>query len=174
MACHGCNACLPIRMEAKEFKPNRNQKRNRLRNQDLEIEFGPLKITNEKLAICDKFLGKRFPGNGNSALEYYAGFFVNSLEATHEIEFWLDGRLVGVSIVDIYLNAINCVYFYFDPDEEKRSPGTYNILYLIDYAQKNLIDYIYLGYWIKDVKSMRYKANFKPYSMLINGVWMTS
>lgn len=173
MACHGCNACVPIRIESKAFTPNRNQKRVLRKNSDLDVKIAPLHITNEKLAICDKFLSMRFPGKGNSALEYYAGFFVNCLGSTYEVEFWLDGRLVGVSIVDMYLDSVNCVYFYFDPDESTRSLGTYNILYLINFALSRNISYVYLGYLLKEIKAMRYKQNFTPHQLLINGEWQT-
>jgi len=171
MKCRDCRACVPIRLETDSFKSNRNQRRALRRNQDLRVKSGPLRITNDKLAICDKFLQKRFPGRGNTSLEYYAGFFVNSLGFTQEVEFWLDERLLAVSIVDIYEKAINCVYFYFDPDEGARSLGTYNILYLIDYARQHGIKYVYLGLYIEEVASMNYKAGFKPYYLLLDGQW---
>lgn len=171
MACHGCKACVPIRIKPTDFIPNRSQKRAWRKNGDLEVKAAPLQITSEKLAICDKFLQERFPGKGNSAIEYYAGFFVNCLGATHEFEFWLDGRIVGVAIVDMYLNSINCVYFYFDPDESARSLGTYNIVYLVDYAKKHDIEHVYLGYLIKEIKAMRYKQQFLPHQLLLNGEW---
>ncbi len=173
MACHGCTACVPIRIKPDNFIPNRNQKRVWRKNSDLEVKIAPLQITSEKLAICDKFLQERFPGKGNSAIEYYAGFFVNCLGATYEVEFWSEDRLVGVAIVDVYLNSLNCVYFYFDPDESARSPGTYNILYLIEYAKTKNIDYVYLGYLIKEIKEMRYKQNFNTHQLLVNGQWVS-
>lgn len=172
MACTGCQACVPIRLDTSSFKANRSQNRVMKKNRTLEVRTGPLKITNEKLAICDKFLSNRFPGRGNSALEYYAGFFVNSLNATYEIEFWLEERLVGVSVIDMYANAINCVYFYFDPDESLRSPGVFNILYLIEYAKRHGIQYMYLGYWIKELSAMSYKSRFKPHSLLTHEGWI--
>lgn len=172
MACKDCQACIPIRIAPSRFQANRNQQRVIKKNSSLEVRTGPLKINNEKLAICDKFLSTRFPGKGNSALEYYAGFFVNSLDATYEVEFWLEGRLVGVSVIDVYPQAINCVYFYFDPEESWRSPGVYNILYLIDFAKRNGIQFIYLGYWIQEVPAMSYKSNFRPHSLLTAGGWL--
>lgn len=171
MVCPGCQSCVPIRLQPAGFMANRSQKRVKLRNRDLTAKLAPIQITGQKLALCDKFLQCRFPGKGNSALDYYAGFFINSTGDTFELEFWHEERLIGVSIVDIYPEAINCVYFYFDPDESRRSPGTYNILTLIDYALNRDIEYVYLGYWISEVAAMRYKANFKPHSLLRNGHW---
>ena len=172
MVCPDCQACVPIRLHPAQFVANRSQKRVRTRNQDLTFKIAPLQITGQKLALCDKFLQRRFPGKDNSALDYYAGFFINSIGDTFELEFWHDARLIGVSILDIYPEAINCVYFYFDPDESRRSPGTYNILTLIDYALKHHIDFVYLGYWIDEIAAMRYKANFKPHFLLRNGEWL--
>lgn len=171
MVCPDCSSCVPIRLVAEQFKPNRNQKRVLARNQDLTATIAPLKITAEKLALCDKFLRRRFPGKASSGLDYYAGFFINSLGATYELEFRDQDHLIGVSIIDLYPEAINCVYFYFDPDISKRSLGTFNIITLINYALSYQIRYVYLGYWIEEIASMRYKAQFKPHYLLWDGQW---
>ncbi len=172
MRCRSCRACIPIRLQAENFKKNRNQRRVWRRNQDLEVRISPLRINNEKIALCDKFLNCRFPGWDNTAMEYYAGFFINSLGYTHEVEFYLNGRLAGVSIVDIYLSSINLVYFYFDPDVALRSPGTFNILYMVDYARRHGMKYIYLGLYIEEVAAMNYKTKFKPCYLLTDGKWI--
>ena len=70
-----------------------------------------------------------------------------------------------------YLVLVVAVFFYFDPAEEKRSPGTYNILYLIDFCRQKKIKFIYLGYWIENVKPMSYKAKFKPHYILQDNNW---
>lgn len=171
MVCPDCQACIPIRLEPERLLPNRSQKRVRRRNLDLTTHLAPLAITSQKLALCDKFLRHRFPGKGSSALDYYAGFFINSLGFTQELEFWNGDRLLGVSIIDLYPEAINCVYFYFDPDEDKRSPGTNNILTLVDFARERHIPYLYLGYWIEPVPAMRYKSRFHPHFLLHDGHW---
>ena len=171
MACPDCQSCVPIRLQPSQFVANRSQRRTILRNQDLTTKLAPIQINSQKLALCDKFLRQRFPDKSNSALDYYAGFFINSMGTTFELEFWHDDHLIGVSIIDLSPEAINCVYFYFDPDESWRSPGTYNILPLIDYALSHHIDYVYLGYWISEVGAMRYKAHFTPHFLLEDGKW---
>lgn len=171
MVCPSCRKCTPIRIEPSEFQPNRNQKRVMRRNEDLDISMNALKITEEKLALCGKFLETRFPGKGNSAVGYYGTFFANSVTSTLEIEYRFKEKLVGVGVVDIGEAWLNAVYFYFDPDEGKRSPGTFNITYLIELCRKNKIKKYYLGYLIRELQAMQYKQNFKPHYLLQNGVW---
>ena len=170
--CPDCTACVPIRLETETFRPSRSMRRVRERNQDLDIAVGPLEVTPEKLELLDCFLHSRYPGRSSTALDYYRGFFVNSLAPTMEISFRLSGRLVGVSIVDLAERSLSAVYFYFDPAFEKRSPGTFNILYLIELARREKCEYLYLGYWIEAVAAMAYKARFRPHSLLVNGEWL--
>ena len=63
------------------------------------------------------------------------------------------------------------VYSFFDPKENKKSPGNYIILDHINRALKNSLSYVYLGYYIKDSSKMSYKKNFKPYQILQNKEW---
>jgi arginyl-tRNA--protein-N-Asp/Glu arginylyltransferase len=171
MHCAECQACIPIRVDPKEFKTNRNQKRTWDRNQDITVEITPLTCSNENLALLEKFLAVRYPGRDNSAYDYYNGFFLNHITNTVEVSYRIESRLVGISIIDLSTTWLNIVFFYFDPEEGKRSPGTYNILYLIDFCKQKEIKFIYLGYWIKDVKQMNYKANFKPHYILHDDTW---
>ncbi len=171
MCCPECKACVPIRIDPGEFKPNRNQKRVRKKNRDITVEISPLACSQENLALLDKFLATRFPGRDTQPLDYYSGFFLNHITNTVEFRYRVGKKLVGVAIVDLSQTWLNVVFFYFDPEEEKRSPGTFNILYLIDFCKLKKIRFIYLGYWIKDVKAMSYKAQFKPHYIYCDNNW---
>jgi arginine-tRNA-protein transferase len=171
MDCRHCNGCVPLRIETRLFTPSRSQKRVLKKNRDITATAGLPRITAEKINLCNRFLRVRYPGKHNSAEEYYAGFFLNSGFCTYEIEYRQAEKLVGVAIVDCGKNFVNAVYFYFDPLKSKHSPGTYNILHLIDFCRQKDIDYLYLGYWIEEVAAMCYKANFKPHYLLRNKVW---
>lgn len=171
MVCPDCSKCLPIKIDPFEFSPNRNQKRVWKKNSDLEISMDSLRIDEEKLRLCKSFFVDRFPDTYNDPLDYYGFFFTNVITNTMEIEFRLQGRLVGSSIIDIGTEWLNAVYFYFDPAEAKRSLGTYNILYLIDFCREKGIRSLYLGYLIRELKSMVYKAKFRPYYIREEGEW---
>jgi arginyl-tRNA--protein-N-Asp/Glu arginylyltransferase len=171
MHCNECQACVPIRIDPKEFKANRNQKRTLGKNIDIRVEITPLTCSDENLTLLEKFLEARYPGRDSSALDYYNGFFLNHITNTVEFRYSIENRLIGVSIVDLSTSWLNIVFYYFDPAEEKRSPGTFNILYLVDFCRQKEIKSVYLGYWIEDVSQMSYKANFKPHYILRNDTW---
>ncbi len=183
MACFGCQACVPIRLAVEEFEPNRNQRRVWRRNQDVRVSRGPIQLSAEKLALCERFLGRRYPDQqgvpdeeeeqDGRAVDYYGGFFLNSITETFEVVYRVDDRLLGVAVVDITPTALNAVYFYFDPDQAHRSPGILNILFLIKLCRETGLDFLYLGYLIEEVDAMNYKSRFKPHQLLIDGQWRT-
>lgn len=174
MGCRQCDSCIAIRLHASTFKVNRNQKRTWKKNEDLSIELLPLTPDIENLSLCEKFLASRYPKENNSAPGYFRDFFLNNIVQSAQVQYRIEGKLIGTSIIDIGYNWINAVYFYFDPKESKRSLGTYNILHLVDLAQQWEVEYIYLGYLINEVSAMRYKRSFKPYYIFQNRKWLCS
>jgi arginyl-tRNA--protein-N-Asp/Glu arginylyltransferase len=51
------------------------------------------------------------------------------------------------------------------------SLGTYSIIWLLNFCKRENFNYLYLGYWINESNKMKYKINFKPYELMINGAW---
>jgi arginyl-tRNA--protein-N-Asp/Glu arginylyltransferase len=171
MHCCDCMACTPIRIHPGKFRLNRNQKRVIEKNKDVQISLLPLAANKENIDLCEKFLQARYPKEDNSASGYYREFFLNTIVESVQLQFRVDDRLVGTSILDIGSNWLNGVYFFFDPDESNRSLGTYNILHLIQICQRLEIGYLYLGYFIKNVSAMSYKGNFNPHYLFIHKKW---
>jgi arginine-tRNA-protein transferase len=171
MNCSKCRKCVPIRIAPLEFKPSRSQKRVWGKNREITVETTPLSCSEENLALLDKFLAVRYPGRDCSPLDYYNGFFLNHITTTVEFRYMLGPKVIGVAIVDLSPNWLNVVFFYFDPAEGKRSPGTFNILNLIDFCRQKDIKFMYLGYCIENIKAMNYKANFKPHYTYHNHTW---
>jgi len=171
MCCSECSACIPIRLHIDEFCPNRNQKRAVKKNRDVETKLLPLGVSRENIDLCEDFLQVRYPRESNTARGYYRDFFFNTIVDSCQLQFRLDGRLIGTSIIDYGNNWLNAVYFYFDPCEEHRSLGTYNIMCLVDLCRKWDIQYLYLGYLIRSVSSMRYKSNYRPHYLFKKEKW---
>ena len=172
MRCKECNACQSIRMQPALFKANRNQKRTWKKNSDVDMSIEPLQRSTENIVLCEQFLNRRYPKD-NAAKRYYSEFFENTIVNTAQIQYRLQGRLVGSSIIDFGENWLNAVYFFFDPDEGKRGLGTFNILNLVDFCQTRGIDYLYLGFYIEGVRAMDYKKRFTPYQLLLANGWQT-
>lgn len=171
MRCASCNACIPIRLYPAEFKASRNQRRVSKLNSDLSVQFNSVQMTEENLQLCERFLVDRYSQKSNTALGYYSGFFLNHIVTSLELHYRKDGRLIGNGIIDIGENWMNAVYFFFDPDEARRSLGTFNILTMIDFCLQKKIDYLYLGYYIPGVSAMDYKARFRPYYLRRANKW---
>ncbi len=173
MKCPKCSACVSIRMIPELYQANRNQKRTRKTNRDLTYTVERVIGTQENVELCNEFLNSRYPKD-NSAARYYKEFFQNSIVSSIQLQFRKEDKLLGSSIVDFGANWLNAVYFFFDPKESKRSLGTFNILTLIDICRERGLEYLYLGYYIKEVNAMNYKARFKPHQLLLDGQWQTT
>ncbi len=84
------------------------------------------------------------------------------------------GPLVAVALTDTLNDGLSMIYSFFDPDQTKRSLGTYMILDHIVKAQKLGLPYLYLGFWIDGSPKMAYKARFLPQERLSESGWKSS
>ena len=84
-----------------------------------------------------------------------------------------EGYLVGVMLADRQVDALSAVYSLFDPELEKRSLGTFMVLWLVQQAIENDLPHVYLGYWIEESSKMSYKARFRPLEGLTPDGWQT-
>ena len=61
---------------------------------------------------------------------------------------------------------MSSIYFYHRPDWRPDGPGTFSALKEIEFARQSGRRWVYLGYWIPENASMRYKSNFGPHEIL--------
>lgn len=171
--CENCNACVPVRVPVSEFTPSRSQKRAKKQHQDLIASIHPLSYSDEYFQLYQAYQLKRHSGETNTqdTAEQYRNFLVQSNVDSIFVEFRLAGVLKMVSVVDIVRDGISAVYTFYDASDKACSYGTFNILWLIEWAQQLNTQYLYLGYWIADSPKMAYKQNFAPQEGLIDGEW---
>lgn len=81
-------------------------------------------------------------------------------------EFYFQEKLIAVGFMDISENGISSVYFIYDPDFSHLSLGTFGAIKEIELAQEMSKDYYYLGFYIAENKSMKYKSAFQPFELL--------
>jgi arginine-tRNA-protein transferase len=104
--------------------------------------------------------------------EQYEAFLMKQCEGTLYFAMHSRGRLLGVLVTDRLENGLSAVYTFYDPLEDKRSLGTFGVLWQIMEARRLGMSYLYLGYWIKDSRKMRYKTHFRPLELLIRQRWV--
>jgi arginine-tRNA-protein transferase len=171
--CVGCQACVPVRVQADTFTPNRTQKRCQARNRNLQSTQLPLGFVEEHYQLYRKYQRMRHAGGGmdQDNAEQYSQFLLASHVDSFMVEFRDGDRLVMVSVVDRIKDGLSAVYTFFDPDDEKRSPGVYNVVWMIERARELGLPYVYLGYWIAESRKMSYKQQYQPLEGLVEGNW---
>jgi arginine-tRNA-protein transferase len=173
--CRGCNECQPIRVPVATFKPTKSQRRALNRNQDLELDYGPPEPTEEKLDLHNRFVKARFDRGeaGFETLDAYSEVFGPSPVTTQEMRIRKDGKLIGLGLVDLLPDVLSSVYFYFDPEESRRSLGTFSAIQEIEWARRTGRTYVYFGYYIAGCREMNYKSRFGPCELLnADGQWV--
>lgn len=171
--CQNCQACVPVRLPAADFKPNRSQRRAWKQHQSLSVTTGPLVFSDEHFRLYADYQKLRHPGGGmdNDGADQYRSFLMQSGIDTVLAEFREDGVLRMVSIVDCLPDGLSAVYTFYDCTVQDASYGTYNVLWLADWCRRLELPYLYLGYWIADSRKMAYKAQFAPIEGLIGSRW---
>ncbi|CAG9537027.1 unnamed protein product [Cercopithifilaria johnstoni] len=86
-------------------------------------------------------------------------------------QYYLDGRLIAVGVVDILPRCLSAKYLYYDPDYEFLTLGTYTALREIAFTQelakeRQQLHYYYMGFYIHSCQKMRYKQHFHPSDLL--------
>lgn len=171
-ACRGCRECIPIRVPVQLFRLSRSQRRVWRRNQNVEVTVAPPECTDEKHALYVRFLNERHHGEMSDNREDMEDFLYASPVNTLEFCYRLGGELIGVGVVDIFDTASSTVYFFFDPSHDRRSLGTFSLLWELDWAKRQGLRYHYLGYTIRGLSSMSYKMRFRPHELLLrDGEW---
>lgn len=171
--CDHCRACVPVRILAEDFRPNRAQRRSWKRHAGLNAQVLDLKYSPEHYALYLRYQSQRHAGGGmdQDSREQYRHFLLQSNVDSQLVEFREDGVLRMVSIIDELQDGVSSVYTFFDPDTPGGSFGTYNILWQISLCRRLDLPYLYLGYWIRQSRKMAYKIQFQPMQGLIDGRW---
>lgn len=171
--CETCSACISTRLPVMLFSPNKTQKKIWRRNQDLEVVVGKPCVTDEIYTLYRDYIEARH-ADGDMyppTREQYQSFLVDNYSAGLFIEFRLAGKLVAVAVTDQLENAYSAVYTFYDPNKTRRSLGVFSILVQIEQAKQAQLDYLYLGYWIKQCRKMNYKLQYRPIEILVNERW---
>jgi arginine-tRNA-protein transferase len=172
--CPSCQECVSVRVPLKKQKFTRNETRTYRRNSDLKVSFLSGKFRDEHFDLYKRYIMSRHNDGSmaNPSKADYHRFLICDWTDTMFIEFRLDKRLIAVAVSDVLSTALSAVYTFFDPDYADRSPGHFAILTQINEAKSRDLDFLYLGYWIKDCDKMSYKRRYKPLEGFFNDQWV--
>ncbi|MCY7355156.1 MAG: arginyltransferase [Lysobacter sp.] len=162
--CHGCKACVAVRVPVADFVPDRSQRRCLKRNADIEMRVVAAERTEEQLALYQRYLAARHPAGGmddHGATEFEQ-FLIGRWATGRFLELREHGRLLAVAVTDMVEHALSAVYTFYEPDAVQRGLGTLAVLHQIEWGRREQRDHLYLGYWIDGHRKMDYKRRFQP------------
>ena len=173
-ACRACSACVPVRIAVDRFTDTRSTRRVRNLNRDLAGRLVAPRASPEHYQLFLAYQQSRHRDSDMATMTYgeYRAMVEETAVRTAILELRdTAGRLVAVSLVDRLDDGVSAVYSFFDPDQGRRSLGTWCILWLVDECRRRTLPYVYLGYWIADSPKMSYKARFAALERLKAGTW---
>ncbi|XP_064344569.1 arginyl-tRNA--protein transferase 1 isoform X2 [Camelus dromedarius] len=146
---------VPVSFEDPEFKSSFNQsfslyvKYQMAIHQDPPDECGKTEFTR---FLCNSPLEAENPPNGPDC--GYGSF--------HQ-QYWLDGKIIAVGVIDILPYCVSSVYLYYDPDYSFLSLGVYSALREIAFTRQlhektPQLSYYYMGFYIHSCPKMKYKT----------------
>jgi arginine-tRNA-protein transferase len=171
--CHGCRACVAVRIPVDRFTPDRSQRRCLTRNAGVETRVRATDRDAEHLALYRRYLRARHRGGGmdeHGAAEFDQ-FLIGRWNEGRFLELREGGRLLAVAVTDLVADALSAVYTFFEPEMAARGLGTLAILKQIEWARREGRGYVYLGYWIDGHRKMDYKRRFRPLQAFDGREW---
>lgn len=173
-ACRGCEACVPVRVVASEYTPTKSLRRTAQRNADLTAHVRPAMATYEQYRLFTRYLARRHPGGEMARMTFidYRPMVEETAVRTRMVEFRdRGGTLVAACLFDLLDDGTSAVYSFFEPDRPARGLGTYVVHWLASATARWGGDYVYLGYWIAEARSMAYKTRYRPLEALTFSGW---
>ncbi len=169
--CGDCDECKSIKIDVKNFQWSKSKRRILRRAQDLHIVIQKPSITKQHLELFKKYHLFKQEKNGweyhkTTMQNYFNSFVDGAYDYGYEVLYFKEEQLIGVDLIDILPNGISSIYFYYDPDFLKYNLGKLSLYYQIIMAKERELDWIYLGYYVKDCPSLAYKAEYKPFLTL--------
>lgn len=176
--CLNCQACISLRIPVAKYVFSRNDRRIINRNKDLSVQpISSISDDPKYYALYENYINHRHQDGDMYPADFqqYSSFLNNPYGNTEYQGFYLDDVLIAVAVMDKLDNGLSAVYTFYHTDSsyDKRSLGTYAILWQLQEAKQRELDYVYLGYWIKQCRKMNYKTRFRPAEILINQRWLT-
>ena len=171
--CEGCSACESLKIDVNNYEFSKSERRIIKKNAHLKMVLRRPTASHSHIALFEKYHDHMHDKRGwdKQAINiknYYMSFVNGYNEYGFEVLYFDDDKLIAIDLIDILPNGISSIYFYYDPDYSHLSLGKFSMLRQISYAKANHLDWIYMGYYVKECQSLAYKSDYKPY-LTLNG-----
>nr|XP_048311098.1 arginyl-tRNA--protein transferase 1 isoform X8 [Myodes glareolus] len=179
----GADLSKPPCRKAKEMRKER--KRLKLMQQNSAGAFEGFQAQGQPASLLPKaksnqpksledLIFESLPENASHKLEFTRFLVDSPLEAEYPAngpecgygsfhqQYWLDGKIIAVGVIDILPYCVSSVYLYYDPDYSFLSLGVYSALREIAFTKQlhertSQLSYYYMGFYIHSCPKMRYK-----------------
>jgi len=173
-ACPQCTACVPVRIAVRKFAHSRSTRRVRNANRALSGRLVAARATPEQYQLFVAYQRSRHSDSDMATMSYadYRSMVEETPLRTVIAEFRDGaGALIAATLLDRLDDGVSAVYSFYDPQPDKRSLGTWSILWLVEECRRQGLPYVYLGYWIGESPKMAYKARFPAVERLTDTGW---
>ncbi|XP_074239100.1 arginyl-tRNA--protein transferase 1 isoform X17 [Saimiri boliviensis] len=143
----------------------------------------PAKANSNQPKALEDLIFESLPENASHKLEFTRFLCTSPLEAetppngpdcgygSFHQQYWLDGKIIAVGVIDILPNCVSSVYLYYDPDYSFLSLGVYSALREIAFTRQlhektSQLSYYYMGFYIHSCPKMKYKGQYRPSDLL--------
>uniref|UniRef100_A0A7N4V021 Arginyl-tRNA--protein transferase 1 n=1 Tax=Sarcophilus harrisii TaxID=9305 RepID=A0A7N4V021_SARHA len=167
----GADLSKPPCRKAKDIRKERKRQKLILKSQTDQVQHEEKPKLNQPKSIED-FIFDTLPDKSAHQLEAenppngpdcgYGSF--------HQ-QYWLDGKIIAVGVIDVLPYCVSSVYLYYDPDYAFLSLGVYSALREIAFTRElhektSQLSYYYMGFYIHSCPKMRYKGQYRPSDLL--------
>ena len=192
-SCHSpsCNTA-ELRVDIRKFEVVRSKMYKRVikkcERRGVTVRTVQPQFSDEAFHLYSQYQMKRHESENCTASSYHAHLVstplipqeINGIAyGTFHQQYQIDGRLVGVGVIDVLPQALCSVYMFYDVSSEisKLSLGVYSAIMEIQFAQSlnaqgANIHHYYLGSFNPTNKKLLYKANYRPSEVMCPHVSM--
>ena len=157
--CKNCSKCIPIRLQTDKIIPSKSQRRVIKKGALISTKFKELECRDEIFELYRIHSKDRFNKDADYD-EFKDSFYLQSCPSIQS-EYYIDNKLIAVGFLDVSHISLSSIYFIYNTEYMKYSPGTLSVLREAEYAASTGLPYYYLGYYIEENKSMSYKNSFR-------------
>jgi leucyl-tRNA---protein transferase len=178
-ACESCAACTSARIPVADYVFSRSERKVLTRNGDLRRHVVEAEATTEQFDLLRRYLLSRHADGGMAEMTWpdYVAMVEDTTVRTHIVEYRTPsqdlgpGDLLACVLIDVMSDGLSLVYSFFDPDQVRRSLGTFVVLDNLRQTASSNLDHLYLGYWVPGSEKMTYKVRFSPLEILRPSGW---